>query len=133
MLKPADYSTPRDDRVWPEGDVLEVAERLGVRAPTLPTLRKYGLSERDWLELLAAQGWACGVCFRRTRGFVTDHEHVPAWKRQAPSERKRFVRGILCPYDNYRVVPSRMDSAEAQRMATYLKRYEEARDVEARA
>ncbi len=129
MLRPQDYSTYRDERVWPEGDVLEIAKQLDVSAPSKPTLRKYGLTDFEWLEILASQGWACAICHRRSRGLVVDHEHVPNWKKQEPGERKRFVRGILCPYDNYRIVPSRLTAEEAKRMATYLTRYEKARDV----
>jgi hypothetical protein len=104
------------------------AERLGIRPPTPPTLKRYGLTEDDWLELLAGQGWVCAVCLRRVVTWNTDHEHVARWKTLPPEERRRYVRGVLCIHCNYRKVPSRQDAAEAARVAAYLERYEARRD-----
>ncbi len=44
-----------------------------------------------------------------------------------PDDRKRYVRGLLCVYCNFRVVPSRMTAAEAYRMTDYLAAYEDRR------
>jgi DNA-directed RNA polymerase subunit RPC12/RpoP len=101
------------------------ATRRGVRPPGVATLRRYGLTTEEWLELMAAQDWKCPVCHKRTGvQWVTDHEHVPMWKRKPPEERKRYVRGVLCAYCNHRRVNSRMPAAEARRIADYLAAYE---------
>lgn len=101
-----------------------MADSLGVKIVQRATLRRYGLTELEWLEMLAAQGWRCPVCRRRVERFVTDHEHVRGWSKLPPDQRKRYVRGALCIFDNYKVVPSRMTAVEAARMAEYLRAYE---------
>lgn len=106
---------------------LDLARRLGVEVVQVATLKRYGLGQLEWLERLAAQGWRCPICLRRVHKFVTDHEHVKGWKDLPPDERKRYFRGVLCVYDNYKVVPSRMTAEEAARMVRYLHRYEERR------
>ena len=73
---------------------------------------------------LKAQGWQCPVCERRVARWNTDHAHVPGWRHMEPSERKQFVRGILCAYCNHRRVNSHMSAAEAARIAKYLKSWE---------
>lgn len=105
-----------------------MAAKLGVKIVQTATLRRYGLTELEWLELLADQGWRCPICLRRVTQYVTDHEHVKGWKALPPSERKRYVRGVLCVYDNYKVVPSKMTAEEAARMVLYIRQYEERRD-----
>lgn len=107
-----------------------IAEKLGIKIVQAATLRKYGLTELEWLEQLAIQGWRCPICLRRVQQFVTDHEHVKDWKTKPPDERKRYFRGVLCVYDNYKVVPSRMSAEEAARMARYIRTYEHRRDAE---
>lgn len=101
-----------------------VRDRLGIQGLTTGTYRKYGMTEQDWLEMLQEQGWKCPVCLRRVKRFVTDHEHVAGWGKMTPANRKRYVRGLLCIYDNYRVVPSTMTAAESQRISIYLGAYE---------
>lgn len=104
------------------------AAALGIKPPTAATLKKYGLTEREWLGLLKAQGWVCAICQRRVVTWNTDHEHVAGWKVMPPEERKRYVRGVLCTHCNYRHVPSRFPAELAQRMAEYLTKYEKRRD-----
>ncbi len=107
----------------------EEAERLGIKPPSLPTLRKYGLTAATWLGILKAQGWVCAVCLRRVTLFNTDHEHVPGWKHKPPHERSRYVRGVLCAYCNFRKVGRQTDPDEAQRIADYLRAYVARRDA----
>ncbi len=105
------------------------AARRGIIPPGPATLRRYGLTREEWLALMKAQGWKCPVCQKRTGvRWTTDHEHVPGWKLKPPHERKRYVRGILCAFDNHRRVPSRQTSVEARRVADYLATYEARRD-----
>lgn len=102
----------------------EEAARRGVVPPSPATLRRYGLTADEWLALLAGQGWKCPICGRSRVVWNTDHDHVPRWRHLPPEERKRYVRGVLCAYDNHRRVNSRMSAAEAQRIASYLAAYE---------
>lgn len=111
-------------------NLIEEAHHHGVYPPTGATLRRYGITAKDWLELLKGQGWRCPVCLKGgpTVRWNTDHDHVPGWKRRPPEERARYVRGVLCAYCNHRRVNSRMPADEAQRIADYLTRYEERRN-----
>ena len=110
--------------------LVEEAARRGVVPPLPSTLRRYGLTVDEWLALLAGQGWKCPICSKRTGvRWTTDHEHVPGWRAKPPHERKLYVRGVLCSWDNHRRVHSRMSAAEAQRIADYFARYEARRDA----
>lgn len=110
--------------------LLNEAKRHGVTPPSPSTLRRYGLDVEEWLLLLAGHGWRCPICQKPARKVKlnTDHDHVPRWKHMVPEQRKRYVRGVLCAYCNYRRVNSRMSAAEAARIADYLAAYEERRD-----
>lgn len=106
------------------------ATRRGIRPPAKTTLSRYGITREDWLALLSAQGWRCPVCHKTGPDvkWNTDHEHVAGWARKPAAERARYVRGVLCVFCNLRRVKSRMGSAEAARIARYLKSYEQRRD-----
>ena len=73
-----------------------------VRVPTLPTLRRYGLTETTWLAILKRQKGVCGVCGKvPTSGILAiDHYHVRNWKRMSADKRRTYVRGLVCTYDN---------------------------------
>ena len=111
------------------------AFQRGITPPAAQTLRTYGLTQDEWIGLLKAQDWKCPICLQgndrpktgKQALWNTDHEHVPKWSKMPPEERKRYVRGVLCYYCNHRRVNSRMESAEAQRIADYFKAYEERR------
>ena len=67
--------------------------------PADATLKKYGLSFGEWLDLYNRQGGKCGICrrdFQAGRRINVDHEHVKGWKHMPPEERKQHVRGLLC-------------------------------------
>lgn len=103
-----------------------VATKRGITPPTKPTLAKYGIDEEYWLATLERQGWKCPICLKRAGvKWNIDHAHVPGWKKMAPAERRRFVRGILCAFCNHRRVNSNMSSNEAQRIADYFRDYEQ--------
>jgi transposase-like protein len=108
--------------------LIEATQR-GLKVVTPKTCAKYGITQEEWLELLAAQGWRCAVCHRH-RGvtFTTDHEHVPGWRKMPPEQRRRYVRGVLCTHCNYRVVHSNLSARQAQRIADYLTLYEARRN-----
>lgn len=109
-------------------DLRKQAERLGIKPPTAPTLRRYGITAEEWLAFVAAQGWMCPICEKRPNLWNTDHEHVPGWKNMPPERRKKFVRGVLCWFCNHKIVRSRIESTTVERVALYLKAYEARRD-----
>lgn len=104
---------------------------LGIRPPSAATLRKYGITAEEWMARLEAQGWRCPICQRAARllHLNTDHDHVPQWEKMEPEERRKYFRGILCAHCNFRRVNSRMPAAEAQRIADYLRDYEQRRSA----
>lgn len=100
-----------------------------ITPPTRPTLQKYGLSLEEWQARLDEQGGVCAICKKvpSSGRLNIDHEHVRGWKKMAPAERKKYVRGLLCYVDNSVFVrrgatPERLRSA-----ADYLQSYEERR------
>lgn len=104
------------------------AEREGIRVPTAKTLAKFGLTDIEWLILLANQDWRCGVCHGKKARWNTDHEHVPGWMKMPPELRKIYVRGVLCWFCNKFTAPSNMQTAEARNLLGYLMAYEDRRN-----
>lgn len=96
-----------------------------IRPPKPATLKKYGLSLEEWLALLDAQGGTCAVCEKvpSSGRLVTDHQHVPGWKRLPAEQRKRFVRGLLCWTCNHYFLARGITVRKSQRVTTYLERY----------
>lgn len=105
------------------------AFRRGVTPPAQRTLDTYGITQDEWIALLAAQDWKCPVCLGSDKKWNTDHEHVPKWKDMPPEERKKYVRGVLCFYCNHKRVHSRMTSEMQQRITDYIRAYEARRDA----
>jgi len=101
------------------------AEAHGIKVPSDRTLAIYGLTANAWIRLMKAQGWVCPICEKTQATWNTDHDHVPGWKKKNAAERARHVRGILCWYCNHKVVGDKRSSAQAQRVADYLKAHEE--------
>lgn len=93
--------------------------------PSKATLRKYGLTEADWY-VLVPEGGVCPICANPPRNgrLVIDHEHVPRWKDKPPSERRKFVRGLLCGWCNFRLLRKGLTLLRARRIVEYLDRYE---------
>lgn len=106
------------------------APRLKVLTPTLGTLKKYGLSVAEWRKILRRQHGACFVCEQvPTKGrLCIDHEHVRGWKHQPPTERKKYVRGLLCFRCNTLYVGRAITLARAKNVVKYLEEYEERTD-----
>ena len=96
------------------------------RIPKPQTLRKYGLTAREWSAILRKQGNACAVCKRVPDNgrLCTDHEHVKGWKKMPPEERKKFVRGMLCFFCNHYYVGRCITVAKAEAVVAYLRVYE---------
>ncbi len=98
-----------------------------VKLPSKETLKKYGLTSTEWLEMLAAQGGACAVCGKIPPNgrLCTDHEHVKGWKKMPPEQRKMYVRGMLCFFCNHYYCSRAITVSKAENVLTYLRRYEE--------
>ncbi len=94
-------------------------------APTAATLKKYGLSEAEWIELLRSQGGVCPVCKIPMVRPVVDHEHVRNWKKLKPETRKKYVRGLCCWRCNYAFLGKGMTLERACNLADYLLAYRE--------
>jgi hypothetical protein len=67
--------------------------------PSAATLKKYGLTQQEWIEIYIGQSGQCGVChkdFQPGKRINVDHAHVRGWKQMAPESRKKYIRGLLC-------------------------------------
>lgn len=100
-----------------------------IKIPSKATLKKYGLSERDYLDILERQGEVCPVCgkFPKNGRFVIDHYHHKHYAKLPPEVRKAFVRGCLDWYCNYFFLPVRMTWQIAQNLMNYLLDFEKRR------
>lgn len=100
-----------------------------VREPRRATLRRYGLTVEEWRRILRRQGGVCSLCGKvPANGMLNiDHEHVKRWKKLPPAERKKAVRGLVCPFDNHYVVGRYMTVARATAVLAYLKAHERRR------
>ena len=96
-----------------------------VKFPSKATLKRYGLSMKEWKAILRTQGGVCPICenFPKSGRFVTDHEHVPKWKSKKPEERKKYVRGITCWFCNRYLLVRGMSVLKAKNIIKYLEKY----------
>lgn len=101
--------------------------RVSYCLPRAATLRRYGLTVEDWLEILNRQGGVCAVCGKtpRTGRFNTDHDHVRGWKRMPPERRKLHVRGLLCHFCNHYYMGRCITVAKAEAVAEYLRQHQQ--------
>lgn len=95
-----------------------------MKLPTRATLKKYGLTEQEFLEMWDAQGRACPICGQDKDTIVIDHEHVPNWRKMKPEKRKSFVRGLPCNWCNRWIIGRGATRQKLIRGAIYLGNYE---------
>ena len=95
-----------------------------IHIPSKATLKKYGISENEWIILWLSQGEICPICGRSDALMVTDHEHVRGWKKMPPEKRKLYVRGIICSWCNQRIVGRGATFQKLINGAHYLRDYE---------
>jgi hypothetical protein len=97
-----------------------------VKIPTQNTLKKYGLTEVEWLAILDSQGGVCPICQKvpMTGRLVTDHLHIKGWKKMPPEMRKKYVRGLLCHFDNHYTLARSVTVDKAKRLVQYLENFE---------
>lgn len=116
----------------------EIAESKDICIPGKPTLKRYGLTEDDWLLQLEGQFWRCGVCGQEAgvrprtgkRHYNTDHEHVRGWKAMPPELRKQYVRGLVCWTCNKYYLGRGITLVKAAGVVEFLRRYEARRPRE---
>lgn len=95
-----------------------------IQVPKPQTLKKYGLTEQDFMELFHKQGGICPICERPLSKPRIDHDHVKGWKKMPDEVRKKFVRGLLCFFCNKYYVGRSITIKRAKNVVTYLQRYE---------
>lgn len=100
--------------------------RCKVKVPSKATLKKYGLSIKEWRNLLQLQGSVCFICEKvpPSNRLCIDHLHVKGFKKMKPEKRKQFVRGLICTHCNYRLVHKSMTLPKARNIVKYLERFE---------
>ena len=101
-----------------------------MKIPSRQTLRKYGISEQDYIKLYNKYGGRCHVCLRKqspkaTRALHVEHEHVKGWKDMPPEQRKQFIRGLSCYTCNRFRLTKGTTYKTAKNLLRYLERYEQ--------
>lgn len=102
----------------------------GIKVPSIRTLRKYGLTVKDWIEVLERQQGVCAVCLLvpKSGKLCVDHEHVRGFKRMSPKERRAFIRGLLCAHCNHRLVNKYITIVAIEKALRYLKAHDARRN-----
>lgn len=95
-----------------------------VRPPSKQTLCKYGMTETDWLILFETQYGKCPCGRVLDKRTCIDHYHVRGWRKMAPQERKRWVRGLAHWGCNYYFLRRGMSEEVALGIAEYLRSFE---------
>lgn len=83
-------------------DDYEMAKQPKPIAPSAKTLKRYGLSLGTWWAMAFRQKYVCAICttLPKSGRLNVDHRHVKGWKNMEPSERVKYVSGLLCYYCN---------------------------------
>ena len=71
--------------------------------PGSDTLKRYNISNLDYVDLLDVQGWKCAMCRKPPEGdraLVIDHDHSCCGNGGSCGE---CVRGLLCSTCNMRL------------------------------
>lgn len=61
-------------------------------------LEHYGIDEDEYNRMLKTQGGVCKICGhpKKTRNLAVDHKHQLNFKKMKNSEKRKYLRGILC-------------------------------------
>jgi hypothetical protein len=89
------------------------------------TLKKYGLTADEWRAIADRQYELCAVCatLPKSGRLCIDHEHVKGWKKLEPSERRKYVRGLVCYQCNHALLRRGMTPLRLTSAAEYLRAY----------
>jgi hypothetical protein len=90
-------------------------------------VRAYGLTLKDYYDLLKKQNGLCAICFEPPgdgdRKLAVDHMHVFGYFELCLEERKKYVRGLLCILCNKHRM-AEMNINLAKNMLTYLQDFD---------
>lgn len=102
-----------------------------INLPVKATLKKYGLSSGQWLELYEQGNGCCWICKRpffdtdkKLRNSYIDHEHVKNYKNLPPEEKRKYIRGLLCFQCNRIMVQKSNTTLKLRAALKYLIQYE---------
>lgn len=109
----------------------------GIQIPAPATLKMYGLTEGEWVQMLGEQGYRCAVCWKtpvcqnarckvmETHGHLhTHHQHVKGWKTMPPEKRKLYVVALVCQFCNRFVLARTLTLLKARNIVRMLEHYE---------
>jgi len=100
-----------------------------IRKPTAKTLAKYGLDEVLWALMVARQKGVCALCLTGPKPprfmLVVDHEHRKGWAKMPPEQRRLYLRGLVHPHCNHRLLGRWVTAPMSRRVAEYLDAYED--------
>lgn len=93
--------------------------------PRKETLKKYGLSLADWLEMYHLQNGLCPLCEKPLDVRIcVDHYHVRGFKNMLPEKKRLYVRGLLHWFCNRYYLGRSMTLKKARNVVAYLERFE---------
>ena len=97
-----------------------------VKPPSATTLRKYGMTEAEWVYLWEFQESVCPICKKvpPSGNVHIDHYHAKGFKKMKPENKKKQVRGILCAFCNQRILVKGINLAKARNIVKYLEDFE---------
>jgi len=104
-----------------------------MRLPTKATLKKYGLTEDEWIVLYNKNGGLCYICNvpfdgsdrgEKPRLACVDHDHVKGFKAMSSDEKKKHIRGMLCSQCNRLLAQKSNTTKKLYKAIEYLERFE---------
>ena len=94
--------------------------------PTEITLKKYGLTRSEYLDIAERQNFLCPICKNRLEKQVNiDHFHVANWKKYPANIRKLYVRGITDWWCNKTYLGKGITIEKSRNVTTYLEAFEQ--------
>jgi hypothetical protein len=104
--------------------------------PTKATLKKYGLTEEAWAEILDRQNGVCFICGKvpDNNRLAIDHFHTKGFKKLPPTCKPMWVRGLLCNFDNHYTLARSITVEKAKKILEYLENFDKKlKDSQARS
>lgn len=97
-----------------------------IQVPKPQTLKKYGLTEDEWLSILRFQNYRCAICGNslENKRCNTDHFHVKGFKKLPAEKRKLYTRGILCWTCNHLIVGRGVTIERLEKALLYMRTFE---------
>lgn len=96
-----------------------------MKLPRPATLKKYGLSQEDWVELYNLQSGCCPICGRKLeKTIVVDHMHVRGFKKMSDEKKRRYIRGLTDWWCNKTFLGRGITIERAKNVVAYLERFE---------